>query len=325
MKFTSIPEAYNSFREPLVYSFDTQTTTPTDVVIEVKNYHDDSIIGRKKLYSVTSGEVDIAPYLRWASQPHLPEKIEQCGVVDCGTQMTVYVEANGHKSKVRNYVAAKVDLDRLYTHLDTQINSRTMARDEFDLISFFSLPDVVVEVVVEAEGAERASLKITPDSGGQRTVAITAKSFDFVPDTISATIYVDGTATKVIDYQIKPNLRGAHRLLWINRHSSPEAYTFPLRKSVLIVAARKHIESVWGKKAAALEGKGELKLLSAYEPQAQVEALAEIVHSERLWLADGTALRDVALKSDMVLAMPCDSMGIVEVDLSAAKEGELLW
>ena len=61
MKFTSIPEAYNSFREPLVYSFDTQTTTPTDVVIEVKNYHDDSIIGRKKLYSVTSGEVDIAP------------------------------------------------------------------------------------------------------------------------------------------------------------------------------------------------------------------------------------------------------------------------
>jgi hypothetical protein len=94
---------------------------------------------------------------------------------------------------------------------------------------------------------------------------------------------------------------------------------------VLIEAVRKHMESIWGKEAAALEGRGELKLLSAYEPKAQMEALAEILHSKRLWIADGATLRKVTLKSDMVLAIPCDGMGMVEVDLSAAKEGEMLW
>ncbi len=325
MKFTSIPESYSTFREPLIYSFDTQSQVPQDVEITIRRYDDDSIIGRKKLYAVTTGEVDIAPYLRWAAQPTLPESIEQCGLVDCATQLMVYVEADGTQSKVRNFIAAKADLEALYTHLDTQIESRTMARDEFDLISFFVLPDAVVEVVVEAEGKERSSLTIRADLGGQRTVAVTARSFDFVPDTMRATIYLDGQPIKVIDYQIKSNLRGARRLIWINRHGSPEAYTFPLRKSVLIEAVRKHMESIWGKEAAALEGRGELKLLSAYEPKAQMEALAEILHSKRLWIADGATLRKVTLKSDMVLAIPCDGMGMVEVDLSAAKEGEMLW
>ena len=325
MKFTSIPEAYSSFREPLIYSFDTQSTTPTDVEITIKNYHDDNIIGRKKLYGITTGEVDIAPYLRWAAQPTLPTTIDECAVVECATQMTVYVEANGKQSKVRNFVAAKADLNSLYTDLNTQIESRTMTRDEFDLISLFSLPDAVVEVVVEAFGAQHDSRSIVLDLGGQRTVAVTARSFDFVPDTVRVTIYLDGQAVKVIDYQIKPNLHGARRLIWVNRHGSPEAYTFPLRKSVLIEAVRKEMGRVWGKEAAALERHGELKLLSAYEPQAQVEALAEILNSKMLWLADGANLRNVMLKRDMVLAMPCDGMGMVEVDLSAAKEGEVLW
>ena len=37
MKFTSIPEAYSSFREPLLYTFNTESTTPRDVELKIIN------------------------------------------------------------------------------------------------------------------------------------------------------------------------------------------------------------------------------------------------------------------------------------------------
>ena len=61
MKFTSIPDTYSSYREPLIYAFDTESTTPRDVELKIINRSTGEEIGRKRLYNVTSGEVDIAP------------------------------------------------------------------------------------------------------------------------------------------------------------------------------------------------------------------------------------------------------------------------
>ena len=79
MKFTSIPEAYSSFREPLIYAFDTESTTPHDVELKIINRTTGEEIGRKRLYNVTTGEIDIAPYLRSAARPTLPVAITECG------------------------------------------------------------------------------------------------------------------------------------------------------------------------------------------------------------------------------------------------------
>ena len=66
MKFTSIPDTFSSYREPLLYAFETGSSTPRDVELKIINHTTGEEIGRKRLYNVTSGEVDIAPYLRSA-------------------------------------------------------------------------------------------------------------------------------------------------------------------------------------------------------------------------------------------------------------------
>lgn len=324
MKFTSIPEAYSSFREPLLYAFDTESSEARDVELKIINKADNAVIGRKRLYGVTAGEVDIAPYLRSVAVTTLPDTITEWGVVETASQIKVVVEAEGVSSAVRNFVAAQVDLDKIYTPLMAQHLHRTMARDEFDLISFFSLPDVVVEVVVEFFGMGTDAVSITPPSGGQRVVAVTARGREGV-DNIRATVKVDGVATTVVEYELKTNLKGARRLAWLNDNLSPELYTFPLRKSVLIEAARKSMESIWGREAGAVERENELKLLSAYEPQAQIEALSSIISSPRAWLVKGCELQRVAINTDRVMPATCGKMGIVEVDIRAAREGEVLW
>jgi hypothetical protein len=79
-----------------------------------------------------------------------------------------------------------------------------------------------------------------------------------------------------------------------------------------------------GREAAAIERNGELKVLSAYEPQVQLEALGRIIHSERVWLVEGCVPSRVELRAERVINLPCDEMGMVEVDICAAEEGARL-
>ena len=85
------------------------------------------------------------------------------------------------------------------------------------------------------------------------------------------------------------------------------------------------MESIWGKEAGATERENELKLISAYEPQEQIEALSAILSSPRIWLVKKNNLLPTELTTDRIFTAPCDKMGIIEVDIRAAREGELLW
>ena len=155
-------------------------------------------------------------------------------------------------------------------------------------------------------------------------VAVTAKGRSDV-NAMRVTVMTDGEATTVIEYDIKENLKGARRVAWLNDHLAPELYTFPLRKSVLIKAARKRMESIWGSEAGTAERENELKLISAYEPQAQIEALTSILSTPRAWLVEGSTLQNVEITTDRVMPSSCGEMGIIEVDIRAAREGEVLW
>lgn len=313
-----------SFQEPLLYAFETQTEAH-DVEVKIKNAHTDQVLGSKLLYGAVAGEIDIAPYLRQALSVELPDGVEECGRVELAQQIEVRVEVDGVASPLRQFIAAKVEPQQSWQLLSSQIGHRTMARDEFDIIGYFAQPDVVVEVVVESQGKGSERLTLDVPSGGQYAVAVTAKGMGEGVDELKVTFRVDGTVQAEIYYAIKPNLKGARRLAWLNEHRCPELYTFPLRKGVLVKAVRRHMESVWGREAAALESENELKLISAYEPQAQIEALARILFSPKLWLVEDGKPQSVNLLTDRVMPTPCGEMGMIEVDVRAAEEGVKLW
>ena len=129
------------------------------------------------------------------------------------------------------------NLSNLYTCLFGSINiERTIIRKsivflyykQFDIIPYFTWPDIVVSFDVEFIGYGTERITITPPSGGQRAVAVTARGREGV-DTIRVTVKIDGRADTVIEYEMKQNLRSARRVAWLNRPLAPELYTFPLR------------------------------------------------------------------------------------------------
>ena len=69
----------------------------------------------------------------------------------------------------------------------------------------------------------------------------------------------------------------------------------------------------------------ELKLISAYEPQMQIEALSSILSTPKAWLVKGCELQRVEITTERVMPAKCGQMGIIEVDIRAAEEGVKLW
>lgn len=322
MLFISIPNDFSSFNKPLKYYFQAGAEKQ-DVEIKIISHLTNEVIGSQMLYGITEGEIDIAPYVRQKMRLTMPNRVKECGEVELGQNIIVRVEANGVPSSERRFIAADVE-DIGFRLLTSQLHHRTMACDEFDIISWVA-SYVSVEVVVESFGKSNDRVVITPTQGGQRAVAITAQGLGEDTDELRVTIMTDGYAAEQITYEIKSNLRGARRLAWLNEFQAPEQYTFPLRKGVLVKSTRKHMESLWGREAAALESENELKLISAYEPAAQIKALANILSSKRVWLVEGGKLQSVNLLTDRVLPTPYGEMGMIEVDVRAAEEGVKLW
>ena len=220
----------------------------------------------------------------------------------------------------RTFIAAKVADDKLYALLTTQYDRRAMAADEFDAIGYFAMPDAVVEIVVEAFGSGYERLVLTPPAGGQRTVAVTPRGFAFVPESMRVTIRVDDEEADTIDYEIAENLADACRLAWFNRHGAPELYTFPARRQSCVEATRGRILHPFGGEDVATGRDDALTLVSAYEPRAQAEAIAEAVASPEVRAVSGCRTRRVSLATDKA-TLHGGEMNLVEVVIRASGEG----
>ena len=76
MKFTKLPLNGASWADELLYTFDTEFAEPIDVIVDIINSDTREIIGQQRLRGVTTGSINIAPYIRSKMQalqvaPHL--------------------------------------------------------------------------------------------------------------------------------------------------------------------------------------------------------------------------------------------------------------
>jgi hypothetical protein len=329
MIFTKIPNNLASYQEPLVYEFECGAEEEALDSVEVKILlPDGSLLARKMLHSIESVmAIDIAPYLRQALPPTMVAMPESEGVVDAPYNIDVVVEVLGQRSEGRRFVAAKGADNGPLVVLNEQIKHRTMTYDEFDTIGVLKTDNILVEVVIDAfdKSSPIGYLNYEVEGVGQKVVYVRPAEFDSTLRSMVVTILCDGEPIESIEYEVRKNLSTAERIGWLNEHLAPEFYTFPLRKSLLIEATRRRMASIWGKEAAAVEQRNELKLISAYEPEAQIKALSRILSSEKVWLQRGAEAEAEELSTQRVLIAPSHGVGFLELDLQAAKRGVWLW
>ena len=330
--FTNIPQNGASFQKPLIYEFESDSEL-VQANIRILN-GDGEEIGHKTINGVTtSGKIDIAPYVKRAATYNTPQSVSKCSLTDIGGSLDVQVEIEGTLSEVRRFIAAQIDLSKSIVFLTNQMLNRTMDAAEFDTLCLVNTTTTQLSIVIELCDDTYSCMvyKAFNSSEQFRQLAICISPQEFPDNLVKIAKYViikmrlGNTLLDLIEYEIRPNLSTARRIGWINEFGAPEYYTFPLRKSLLVESTRKHIESIWGREAAALESDNELKMISAYEPQKQLKALAKILSSPKVWLQQSEGQQAVCLTTERALLTPGAGMGFIEIDLRAAEKGGRLW
>ncbi len=322
MKFTTIPNAFASWNESLLYTLHSESEEPQDATVEVYDAATNTLVGTKFLRAITSATFDIAPMLRRRMHITLPEVVTTTRPMSYNASAEIYLKVGELTSEHRIFVAAQLTSNTPCVVLSEQIDSRTLAPDECDMVGFVTTFSGCY-ARIRTYGKDNATRNITFDSPGQYILTILPLTLGDC-DQIEVEFCYSTTVFRKIEYSVKRNLKGARRIGWLNKDYAPEIYTFPMRKSILIKATRKHMESSMGRGAGEVEADGELKLISAYEPSAQLTALAKIVGSPAVWLMEGARRRNVDLITDRVILTPSDRLGFVEIDIRGAKEGEEL-
>lgn len=322
MRFTALPNALSSWKGELTYTIATESDEAQDISVEIYNASTETLIATKQLRAVTTATLDIAPVLRRHIALNIPKEVTATRYVGYNATVAIYLKVGDVVSPTRTFIAAQLKTNTPVVVLSEQIDSRTLAREECDMIGFVTT-FAGCFVRITTYGKESSTRTLSLASAGQYILTIHPSTLGEC-DQIAVEFCYSATVFRRIEYDIKRNLRGARRIGWLNRDYAPEIYTFPMRKSILIKATRKHMESIHGRGAGEVEADGELKLISAYEPTAQLTALAKIVGSPAVWLMEGCSRRNVDLITDRVIITPSERLGFVEIDIRGAKEGEEL-
>jgi hypothetical protein len=269
-------------------------------------------VGQKLYYNRMEFDVNVAPYV----EPQLevvPLKIRGLGKAPKRT-VKVSVRVDGERSPKVIMAAGAQGLDQGV--LLSASNRRTIALGQYDEIAFIpTSPEVWVSItVVDKQGrmyAWRESPYLVDGDGvlvygvdasqimadAKEQVGVEAESivrFD-------VTILFGMTEAFTVRYDVKRTTQGV-RLSWINRYGAIDSYTFPTINSANIVCDREGrvtLQSAWR----------EIALSSEIMPRKQVEWLAEVVTSPRVWMVEGGGLQECEVLSKKIevdnVEVPC--------------------
>ncbi len=293
--FTKEPEALASFRDELIFEYSQDGAQ--ELTFEIELDGSESYQEVKKLYGVSNAIINVAPIVanRFMTAPSSGET--SISTPNCGYGQ-VTLRCGEDSSSTQYFVASKIQLPEtgIISSLPT---SRFISYGEADEIWIHAPQNASIGVVVECThegGSSSQSFEQVVDECGFVRFRFNTTDFSRYTKIAKIKIECDGEVIAEVNYCYIVRVKGAVRLAWIGSYGAVEHYTFPVTNSLSI------------SKSGALR----YEIESAYEPFAVVDALAEILTSERLWLVEDQEYIEVELLSDVVVLNKNGELSTVE-------------
>ena len=293
MKFTSIPQNGSSWHDSLPVSFDTELNEPSDVELKVALSSKQTIT--RRLYGVTDATVDIAPYLRdlSCSPPLITDEVS---MLPSQSSQRVYITANGVSSHSFSLFHRPYTIST--SLLTTPQESVKHPRGEPILLTLNS-PNMTNLIVTQVmPGTTNTTTHSSKASTVPMDIVIPTTGLSEAVTHLRVTIHSGISELVTILYELVEKRSTATSIVWFNSRGGIECYTFP-------VSLRVSYDAKVG--AAGDEALGQYvplssatvcyRLCSAYEPAQQMERLAEIVFSPRIFRLDDGVLTPISLRS----------------------------
>ncbi|MFI3291885.1 MAG: hypothetical protein SNG27_00195 [Rikenellaceae bacterium] len=282
--FVSEPEAFASFRGKLLFEYEQEEES--ELVFEIELAEDGDYVEVKKLYGVDGATINVAHVVanRFMTEP-------SSGVSSLETPQSGYglvaVKCGDESTEAQYFVAAKSPLPEVGV-LATMPLDRIISYGEADEVWIRAGEGAQVLVMVECEdegGTTSTTFEHTVEGCGLARFRFATEDFSCYTKIAHVEIYCDGESLAQMRYCYVPSVWGAVRLAWIGEWGGVEHYTFPVTNSLSLLA----------------NGARHYEVESAYESSSVVEALAEIVTSERVWIVEDGEYIEVDMLSELVL------------------------
>ena len=272
MEFVSIPEQGSSWREMLEYSFSTGSSQPQDLMVEILDAETVELIGTMRLYGVTEGRVNIAPYIqnRLSLTP-------------------------GVLSEERIFFRSAIGGDEV-SWLGSLPQNQEVERG--DVVRLTLCPDQTVRLVVSYSGSinERPMDRDVAASGYPMELMIQTAHLK-AGDSINVILKPASGQTQSLRYVVLPRRASSRRLVWYNVAGGVEGYTFGHSLCLGYSVDVDDVVGCGGEQQRCVDGSVRSRLCSGYESAAMAEHVAELLLSPVVFFEKDGVLRSVVLES----------------------------
>jgi hypothetical protein len=321
MIFVSIPDNGSSWRDRLLYSFATESEQQQDVEVEILNTTTGSVLGSMRLYGVTQGVVDIAPYVRPHVSMKFMETTRQADLKLSPSAISVVVRINGVESEARVFFRSQFDYDSMGA-LSTRCEPPVVLEGDTIRMTLFAKSRVEAQVTLNA--AKTIAVKCEGQSNGMpMELVIPTKNISQLEGVV-VNMRLDGKYTAIFNYAVKPRYGTSQRLVWYNQNGGVDSYTFD-HAIRLGYSVERGDGCMCDEGAKRVDGRVRYRLCSGYEQQDVMERVAQLMLSPIVCREVDGICREVAVESREI---DFDSKGLlhtISLNLSEKWRGGAPW
>lgn len=312
MTITRQPNDFTPLSEGQVFAFDTGETTPTDVEVHVIDMGSFQTITRQKLFGVTSGEIDVAPYI--GRMLDAEPCTDSGSVLKAAPHVCYTVTFNDVRSD-KIYTCLNKAVPALPSWLSTMTQQRRLLYGERDEVLLFGPRGSVFEVLLVADAGTDVSLTCAGECGAALFCLDTLDYPEGVRS-IEAWFTCNGEELLTIFYTVERDRGTGVRLAWISSAGSIERYTFPIVRNTMQSVVRESITGDDGLPVTVgCTTEQTLRLVSDYERRAVAGAVAEVAQSPKVWRECGRVLSRVEVTTASATLYEFGRPDCVEVDI----------
>lgn len=284
MKINKLSKNFTPIHKGILFGIDSESEVPTNLLVEIIDMSTGEVIATQLLHNTVSATVNIAPYVARMNE-YAPSQHQQTTIKSAPTA--------SYKIRIGNIESEDVvisvnrceigDTPAIVTSFP---DSRQIAHDENDELLIVASKGKRLLVDMVANRGETIHLEHLATSEAV-ILAISPNDFDTEVDSFDVTIHSEGVQLGTMHYTVTSPVKTATRLAWISDNGAIEQFTFPLTHGAKRSADRQILATSNGVMASQCLTKQLISVGSRYEPQATIEAIAQIASSPKVWLKQG--------------------------------------
>ena len=297
MKFISIPKNGSAWSGDLVYVIDTESPEGLDLEVVINDVDHDVELGRCHLYNITATELNIAPYIRSTDNfVQLGSWIPSAFISPASRSIDVTV--NGLNSDTRVFYRGPLDYDEDHT-LSTISTTQTISLGEPIRLTAFGRDGLQIELEYYSSTKYLGTTLIDEPSYGN-PLEIIIPTTELPKETHRIQLLIRSAEERILQrvvYCVVERTPSARRLMWYNSLGGVECYTFPSCVRSRYRADCSNFVTLDGVTTEQISRRIYYLLTSAYEVEAEMNRLAEIVFSPRIYELRDNDIVEVELSS----------------------------